>query len=253
MIATMSLEDAIGSQWREKPEGRKADRAAALLYAPKPRAQAAAPAWTLGERWILSGGVRAGAVKYFIGESIREDARAAKEPPFARPGLRRLVGLAYGEVPGPVIVERSRELSPGALAALGGYLALRGRTMITWRSAGDRRGPFTVTTAHRRAWIQDSGHSPATIDGWVQELFAVAESEFTDLLVTRGLEAVTHLGEGPQRSAELALSVALERRDADWDDLQIRNYLNLYGFTNNSGTVGAWSHVQFARLLAGVR
>jgi hypothetical protein len=64
---------------------------------------------------------------------------------------------------------------------------------------------------------------------------------------------LTHLGEGPERTTDLALAAAQERLEAGWDDQQVRNYLSLHGFANFSGTVGAWSYAQFARLMAPVR
>jgi hypothetical protein len=249
----MELEDAIGAQWRAPEGGRKADRAAALLYtASQRRHGGSGPHWSTAQRWILDGGGTARPVKYFIGETVRESAEMAGMAPLARPGLIRVAGLAYALVPGPIVVERSASVGPDVLAVLGGYLEAMGRELVTWRP-GSRNGPFSAKKDDLRGWIKDAALAPVTVDRWVEELTSAAEADFAGLLNDRRLQGLTHLGEGPCRDVDLAREVALVRAEAGWNDAHIRDYLSLYGFTNDSGTVGVWSHAQYSRLIAGVR
>lgn len=85
----------------------------------------------------------------------------------------------------------------------------------------------------------------------MQDLGTAADDEFMALLLGRKLDALTQLGEGPLREFDMARKAAETRHEAGWDDAHIRQYLRLYGFTNDSGTVGVWSHLHYSRLMAG--
>jgi hypothetical protein len=70
-------------------------------------------------------------------------------------------------------------------------------------------------------------------------------------LVADELAPFDGFGSGPVRDPELARQVAAERSGAGWRQRRVRDYLELYGFKNYSGTLGRWSHEQFQRLLGG--
>lgn len=61
-------------------------------------------------------------------------------------------------------------------------------------------------------------------------------------------ERVLYFGNGPKRDVKLAVAASRIRRESGWSDARIRQYLELYGFINPSGTVGRWSHDQFGKL-----
>jgi hypothetical protein len=104
-----------------------------------------------------------------------------------------------------------------------------------------------VSRRTRDTWVQAVG--AARVEETVEQLTQTAKNWMVE---SRSIDPILEFGSGPCRDVELARQVAVERDKAGWTRRDIRDYLQLYGFRNFSGTVGRWSHDQLVRLLSDV-
>jgi hypothetical protein len=234
----MRPDDPVGALPRSNPDGgRKRDRRPGLIYGSRrrrARAQADKP-WSAAQRWALQHDI-------CLGEIIDDDADT-KVPLLERPGLIRLSELTYAGtwLPGPVLVEAPSSLDELGRAVIADYLAQAGRDLYIGPYSKGLVKPVTART--RRNWRAAVGATR------VQEMVEQVAQTAREKMISESLDSILKFGSGPQRDVHLAHQVAIERLAAGWSRRRIREYLEMYGFRNNSGTVGRWSHDQLARLL----
>jgi hypothetical protein len=235
----MRLDEPVGTLPRPTPdEGRKRDRRAGLIYGSRSRrarAQARKP-WSGAQGWALQH-------ELCLGEVIDDDLDIDL-PLLERPGLIRLAQLTLPGLwlPGPVLVEASASLDDLGGAVLAEYLAQAGRELYVGPYGKPLVKPVTARTRHN--WAASVGATR------VQETAEQLAKTAKDAMVRSGsLDPLLKFGSGPRRDVDLARQVAIERLAAGWSKRRIRDYLEMYGFRNSSGTVGRWSHHQLARLV----
>jgi hypothetical protein len=234
----MKLEDPVGKVRRPNPgEGRKRDRRVGLIYRVAERSVApGSKRWSPAQSWALRNDV-------CVGEVLADTD--ANLPVLEWPGLTRLAQLTYASfaLPGPVLIEAPvGGMDPLVKAVVASYVMEAGRELCI--------GPYTtsakpVTARIQQNWVETAGRS--RVAETVEDLKAVTEAR---ILADGNLDAVVlELGFGRLRDVEFARHVAAERCEAGWSGRRVREYLELYGFQNSSGTIGRWPHEQFVRLL----
>jgi hypothetical protein len=200
------------------------------------RSTSAAKRWSPAQAWALTNHA-------CIGEIVDDGARSDL-PLLERPGLVRLAQLTLPSLclPGPVLVEAPDTVDALTKAVIAEYLT-RGGQDLYFGPYGRSAKP--VTAMRRRTWTQAAR---ATL---VEETVEQLEQTAKDWMVSSGsLDPIILFGSGQLRDVKLARQVAIERHDAGWTKRKIRDYLELYGFQNFSGTIGRWPHDQLVRLMS---
>ncbi|MGW0067211.1 hypothetical protein ACWDUI_07055 [Streptosporangium sandarakinum] len=162
-------------------------------------------------------------------------------PAWERPSLIRLAAFAMLPLMGGVLIDSWSMLGDDLSRAVVLEYLLRNDRHAAVRIGSGLRNEVTKTRLDRL--IQ-------RIDGMRYEEAHIKFIQAAgDAFVTGvGVDKAESFGCGPKRDAGQALRDAQLRREAGWSDANIRQYLELYGYTNASGTVGRWSHEQFQRL-----
>jgi hypothetical protein len=241
----MGLEDGVG-RWDPPPDGRpgKRDRRPAVLYGPQRRAEAS---WCPGEAWALSH-------DYLVGMELNSSTDDLTGDPASQPSLRTLAWLCIGRASsgasGAAVIFEHRP-QPNTHAALAVVAAwLRRVNAPFYVRDGSRPARFReVRDSQREGWARSISRERLSAE--VRRLGEAAAEVMTAAARTDPAHLLS-LGEGPQRDVRLARELALERLAHGWPKRRVREYLELHGFTNSSGTVGRWSHGQLTRLLAGL-
>jgi hypothetical protein len=235
MMTTMALEDPVGSQCRHQgDDAHKKDRRACILLRGGPRP---VRGWSKSESWALDNGL-------FLGEVIDSDDLGSLDPA-ERPGIQKLAELALRgfALPGHVIVDA--EVDERTLGVIVTYLDKCDRSLMVRRSP--RKAVHAPSKNDCSHWVKAAGAAFSEVQA--SFLFEMAMVRAAESIKARSVESILVLGEGPRRNPDLARAQAEQRQAAGWSDRRIREYLELYGFTNLSGTVGRWSHDQYRRLM----
>ncbi|WP_371781693.1 hypothetical protein [Streptosporangium subroseum] len=217
--------------------GRKKDRAIAVRYGARPIARHRGAQWSKTEKWALNHDVSLGTI-------VIHDPRELWMPVWERPSLSRFAVIALLPLKGGVLIDSWKMLGDDDLgrAVVLEYLLRKNRHSAV-RIDVDPRKEVTQAKLDRLRRNIDGTRFEEARDQFQQ----MCMREFQHMIET-DIEGLTYLGRGPDRDAKQALIDARIRREAGWSDACIRSYLELYGYTNPSGTVGRWSHEQFHRL-----
>ncbi|WP_326825832.1 hypothetical protein [Streptosporangium sp. NBC_01756] len=233
-----SLAEPVG-RINRNPEacGRKKDRAIAVRYGARPIARHRSAQWSKIEEWALSHDVSLGTI-------VIHDPHELRMPAWERPSLIRFAAITLLPLKGDVLIDNWKMLGDDDLgrAVVLDYLLGNNRHAAV-RIDVDHRNEITQARLYRLCRNVDGARFEEARDRFQQvymrELLHLIKTDAEDLI---------YFGRGPDRDAKQALIDALLRREAGWSNARIRSYLELYGYTNTSGTVGRWSHEQFHRL-----
>lgn len=231
-MENIALTAPYGNVPRYRDRGRKWDRVLGLGYGrPNLRRERS---WSLMERWVLDNDV-------YLGEVIH-DEDPASAPPWDRPAALRLAMLSFASLPGGVIIDDRESLGdPLSQAVILCYLRKKNMP-LRWGARGKMHPVKDNDIRHLEATI-----GPLRLRESIEQY----ETESLDLVRHHDhlLEELTMFGSGPLRDVDQAFLQAKLRQEHGWTHLRIREYLNLYGFTNLSGNVGRWNHAQYAKLM----
>ena len=251
---TMTLQDPVGSQYRDQGDEQRAkDRRAAILFgSPLASRQRHTTQirWSTAEKWALENDL-------FIGEPVSEDPKDSNRPLLERQAVRRLLLLCVPgpALPGGVLVPRLDDLGDAlSKAALAGYWVKHHFSVTFWTTRKGR--PHVLTERMAEKWAQAHGAGLGPVAALVAECESAAQAAAIEEICgsAPGSDSPTdwpRLGRGPLRNVELAAQEARERRSCGWSDERIREYLNLYGFANRAGTVGRWYPIELKAVLVG--
>lgn len=255
-MMTLVETDPVGRVQRVQASPRKRDRLAAIRYGGSPknhfRTEPALHQWrpTLMESWALHH-------DRFVGEALRDADSDLRLPPHARPGLVRIGALTVTSVPGGVLVETRKAFGEDPLprAILGRWLQRRDPQIdpdlvigSKWKAA-DIAQARRVTSKDVTRWVGEAGASAVTRE---LDLFTDAVMQYTrDLPASDGspMDFFFQLGSGPLRDEALART-EYQRLRRHHSDVEIEQYLEIYGYRNPKGTVGRWYHENIRSLRA---
>ncbi|WP_162642337.1 hypothetical protein [Streptosporangium sp. 'caverna'] len=224
---------------RKHPEasGRKKDRAVAVRYGAQPIARHRGPQWSKIEDWALNHDVSLGTI-------VIHDPHELRMPVWERPSISHLAVTTLLPLNGGVLIDNWKMLGDDNLgqAVVLEYLLQKNCHAVARIGAGPRNEITHARLDGLRRNIDD-------------EIFEDARDRFQQVymrefqqMIEKDIGGLIYFGHGPDRDSKQALIDARIRREAGWSDARIRSYLELYGYTNTSGTVGRWSHEQFHRL-----
>lgn len=164
-------------------------------------------------------------------------------PVWKRPSIIRLTVLALLPLKGGVLIDSWTTLGDDLDRAVVLEYLLRNNRHTAIRIGGGPRNEATHTMLAKLCRSIDA----ARFEDARERLWQAFAQEFQCEIDT-DFENLRYFGRGPNRDVKRALIDAQLRREAGWSDARIRQYLELYGYTNTSGTVGRWSHEQFHKL-----
>jgi hypothetical protein len=186
-----------------------------------------------------------------IAETVQDESDMRARLPHERSGLVRLGALAFLPIHGGVLLDNRDDLGGArSRAVVLHYLAEQG--VEVWY----RHGTWPVrqaTSATVRRSRDEAGRANFEEDlaAYTQEVTQSLERQ-----VARGvIQDFIYFGSGPIRDAEMARREDMRLRGFPDTEIRdrctasdIRDYLELYGYINTSGTVGRWHHQQYKAL-----